>query len=250
MSCTGVYTNSCETTSLTAPISSPTARDPKKPTLRQNQFGGTVGGPVIKNRTFFFFSYQGTRIRRGKSFFPRYPARPRRDGNFANEGLNRNRIYDPLTTVGTGAAAIRQPFPGNIIPTSRFDPVTKPIIDQYPLPNVTGRDFQPNNFFFAPSDIDTGNEYDIKIDHNFSERDRTFFRWSIRRDDKLQNGPLPLSAFGGGLGQTVSCPVTIGWEAGRARSRPPCTMRSVLAIRTTPRFSISSRPRTSTRNTA
>jgi hypothetical protein len=177
-----------------------------KPTLRQNQFGGTVGGPVLKNRTFFFFSYQGTRIRRGKSFLNTVPSQAARDGNFANEGLNRNRIYDPMTTVGTGAAAIRQPFPGNIIPASRFDTVTKPIIDLYPLPNVPGREFQPNNYFFAPSDIDTGNEYDIKIDHNFSERDRTFFRWSIRRDNKLQNGPLPLSAFGGGLGQTVKLP--------------------------------------------
>ena len=177
-----------------------------KPTLRQNQFGGTAGGPIIRNRTFFFFSYQGTRIRRGKSFLSTVPSQAARDGNFANEGLNRNRIYDPLSTAGTGAAATRQPFAGNVIPAFRFDPVTKPIIDLYPLPNVAGREFQPNNFFFAPSDIDTSNQYDIKIDHNFSDRDRTFFRWSIRRDDKLQNGPLPLSAFGGGLGQTVKLP--------------------------------------------
>jgi hypothetical protein len=177
-----------------------------KPTLRQNQFGGTVGGPVIKNRTFFFFSYQGTRIRRGQSFLSTVPSQRARDGDFSLEGLNRDKIYDPLTTTGTGAAAIRQPFPNNVIPSSRFDPITRQIIAFYPLPNVPGREYQPNNFFFAPSDSDTSNQYDIKIDHNFTDNDRTFFRYSIRRDNKLQNGPLPLEAFGGGLGQTVVLP--------------------------------------------
>jgi hypothetical protein len=74
------------------------------------------------------------------------------------------------------------------------------------LPNVAGRDNLTNNFFFAPSDTDRANQYDIKVDHSFSDKDRTFFRWSIRRDFKLQNGVLPISANGGGLGQTVNLP--------------------------------------------
>ena len=178
----------------------------KKPTLRQNQFGGTIGGPVIKNKTFFFFSYQGTRIRRGKSFLSTVPSQRVRDGDVSLEGLNRNRIYDPATTTGTGAAATRLPFPNNAIPASRFDPVATQIVSLYPLPNVVGREYLPNNYFFAPSDIDTSNQYDIRVDHNFTDNDRTFFRYSIRRDDKLQNGPLPLEAFAGGLGQTVVLP--------------------------------------------
>ncbi|MBL8291681.1 MAG: TonB-dependent receptor, partial [Bryobacterales bacterium] len=177
-----------------------------KPTLRQNQFGGTLGGRIIKDRTFFFFSYQGTRVRRGRSFLSTVPSLAARNGDFSGEGLNRNRIFDPLTTVGAGAAAVRQPFAGNIIPAARFDPVVKPILDLYPLPNVAGRDYQPNNYFFAPSDKDTQNQYDTKVDHNFSEKDRTFFRWSIRDDSRYQNGVLPEQAFGGGLGQTVDLP--------------------------------------------
>ncbi|MBI3681931.1 MAG: carboxypeptidase regulatory-like domain-containing protein [Acidobacteria bacterium] len=186
----------------------------KKPTLRQNQFGGTVGGPVLKNRTFYFFSYQGTRIRRGRSFLSTVPSALARQGDVSLEGTNRNRIFDPLTTTGTGADARRLPFANNRIPASRFDPVVRPIIDQYPFPNVTGREYQPNNYFFAPSDRDTSNQYDVRVDHNFSDRDRTFYRWSIRRDDKLQNGVLPASAFGGGLGQTVDLPsdnITGSW---------------------------------------
>jgi hypothetical protein len=178
----------------------------QKPTLRQNQFGGTIGGPVLKNRTFYFFSYQGTRIRRGKSFTSTVPSMEARSGDVSREGTNRNRIFDPLTTTGTGATATRQPFANNIVPASRFDPIAKQIVDLYPLPNIAGREYQPNNFFFAPSDRDTSNQYDLRVDHNFTDRDRTFFRWSIRRDDKLQNGPLPESAFAGGLGQTVILP--------------------------------------------
>jgi Carboxypeptidase regulatory-like domain len=177
-----------------------------KPTLRQNQFGVTFGGPIIRNNTFFFFSYQGTRIRRGKSFLSTVPGPLARSGDFSQEGLNRDRIYDPLTTTGTGAAAIRTQFPNNVIPSSRWDPVSAAIIANYPLPNIPGRENLPDNYFFSPSDTDDGDQTDIRIDHNFTDKDRAFFRWSIRRDFKLQNGPLPISANGGGLGQTVDLP--------------------------------------------
>ncbi|MFB3827880.1 MAG: carboxypeptidase regulatory-like domain-containing protein, partial [Bryobacteraceae bacterium] len=192
----------------------------KKPTLRQNQFGGTVGGPVIRNRTFYFFSYQGARIRRGMSFTSTVPGALARSGNFSQEGRNRDRIFDPLTTTGTGAAAIRQAFPNNVIPRARWDSITSQIIPNYPLPNIAGRENTTNNYFFAPSDMQTDNQYDIKIDHNFTDADRTFFRWSIRRDTKLQNGPLPREANGGGLGQTVILP-SDNWMGSWTRSVRP-----------------------------
>ncbi len=191
-----------------------------KPALRQNQFGGTVGGPVIKNRTFFFFSYQGTRIRRGRSFTSTVPSAAAKAGDFSQEGLRRNLIFDPMTTTGTGTAVLRQAFPGNRIPLSRFDPVVMPIVANYPNANVAGREFQPNNYFFAPTDIDNSNQYDMRFDHNFSEKDRVFARWSIRRDNKLQNGPLPLTAQGGGLGQTIDLPGD-NWMGSWTRSVTP-----------------------------
>lgn len=185
-----------------------------KPALRQNQFGGTVGGPIIRDRTFYFVSYQGTRIRRGRSFTSTVPSELARSGNFSLEGTSRNLIFDPLTTTGSGTDARRSPFPGNTIPSNRFDPVAKRILDLYPLPNIPGREYLANNYFFAPNDIDDSNQLDIKVDHAFTERDRTFYRWSMRRDSKLQNGPLPLSAQGGGSGQTVDLPadnIAAGW---------------------------------------
>lgn len=191
-----------------------------KPTLRQNQYGGTVGGPVVRNKTFFFFSYQGTRIRRGQSFTSTVPSLLARNGDFSQEGTRRNLVFDPLTNSGAGATLTRLPFPNNRIPTARFDPVVVPIAANYPAPNIAGREFLANNYFFAPTDKETSNQYDIKVDHNLTDRDRIWGRWSIRRDDKLQNGPLPLSAQGGGLGQTINLPGD-NWAGSWTRSITP-----------------------------
>ena len=185
-----------------------------KPEFRQNQFGGTVGGPVIRNRTFYFVSYQGTRIRRGQSYISTVPGALVRQGNFSLEPVGKNLVYDPLTTSGTGAAAERAPFPNSTIPASRFDPVAARVLALYPASNIVGSDNRPNNYFFAPADVDTANQLDLKVDHSFSDKDRTFYRWSLRRDDKLQNGVLPQSAQGGGQGQTVDLPadnIAAGW---------------------------------------
>lgn len=173
-----------------------------KPTLRQNQFGGTLGGPIVKNRTFGFFSYQGTRIRLGETFLATVPSAAARGGDFSNERVNLNRVFDPLTTSGTGANVIRDPFPNNTIPSSRWDPVSSPLVSRFPLPNVSGREFDANNYFRAPSNSDDTDLYDFRVDHNFSDRDRIFGRMSIRRQFRVSNGPLPVEAGGEG-GETV-----------------------------------------------
>ena len=174
-----------------------------KPTLRQNQFGGTLGGPIIKNKTFGFFSYQGTRIRLGRSFLSTVPARLTRSGDFSMERRNHNMVFDPESTVGTGSSAVRNPFPNNVIPASRFDPVSTPLLSRYPLPNVQDREFGFNNYFRAPSDSDDADQYDFRTDHNFSDNDRVFFRMSVRRQFQANQSPLPVEAGGSQGGQTV-----------------------------------------------
>ncbi len=181
-----------------------------KPSYKQNQFGVTLGGPVFipklyngRNRTFFFFSYQGTRIREGQSFTSSVPSRDIIDNfDFSQQPAVRRNIYDPLTLSGTGAAAQRQPFAGNRIPLSRVDPVVRNVIALYPASNIAGLDNAPNNYFFSPSDSDDADQYDIRGDHNFSDRHRFFARYSLRDQFRNENGTLPLPASGG-QGQLV-----------------------------------------------
>src|SRR5688572_12783217 len=98
-----------------------------KPDFKQNQFGGTLGGPLFKDKTFFFGSYQGHRETQGQTFLSNVPTLAMRGGDFS--ALSRV-IYDPSTG---------QPFPGNVIPAGRIDPVARNILTQlYPEPNTTG----------------------------------------------------------------------------------------------------------------
>ncbi|HEU0118939.1 MAG TPA: TonB-dependent receptor [Bryobacteraceae bacterium] len=168
-----------------------------KPTYKQNQFGGTFGGPIRRDKTFFFGSYEGTRTRLGRSFVSTVPVDEVRAGNF-----NRIRpVFDPATTVGTAASFTRQPFPGNTIPQSRWDPLASKLLALYPRANNgTGI---ANNYFFAPTEKNDVNSYDFKGDHNISDRQRFSARYSKRTRDRYEPGPLPLPADGGLATTTV-----------------------------------------------
>ncbi|MEP7361738.1 MAG: TonB-dependent receptor [Acidobacteriota bacterium] len=177
-----------------------------KPTYRLNQFGGTIGGPILKNKMFFFGSIQATRIRLGKSFTSTVPSAAIIDrGDFSAQPTQTRGVYDPLTLTGTGTAAQRQPFANFTIPQTRWDPVSAKVLAVYPRPNIPGRENQPNNFFFSPSDSDDFDQYDFRWDYNINDYHRTFVRYSHRNQFTYQNGPLPLPA-NGGTGQTVDLP--------------------------------------------
>jgi hypothetical protein len=99
-----------------------------RPELSQHQFGGTLGGPVVRNRTFFFGSYQGWNLDQGLTLISTVPTEAMRRGDFSEL---RRVIHDPRT----GA-----PFPGNVIPPDRIDPVARRVLDElYPVPNAAGR---------------------------------------------------------------------------------------------------------------
>jgi hypothetical protein len=162
-----------------------------KPEYRQNQFGGTAGGRIIRDRTFYFLSYEGTRIRSGQSFTTTVPLPAMRSGDFTGT----KPLYDWTTTAPSGSATfVRQPFPGNQIPASRFDAVAAKAISLYPLPNLPGL---VNNFFYSPVSQNDTDQVDTRIDHNFTSNHRLFGRYSRRRTDRLNPGSLPLPADGG-----------------------------------------------------
>jgi Carboxypeptidase regulatory-like domain/TonB dependent receptor len=170
----------------------------QKPVFKQNQFGGTLGGPVIRNRAFFFFSYQGTRRRIGQSFISTVPSRDIKErGDFSKQPEIRRNIFDPQTTIGTGSNAVRQGFPDNTIPPDRWDPVAAALIKLYPDPNIPGRENLTDNYFFSPSASDDANQYDGRGDYSFNEKHRFYARYSYRKQNKVDPGPLPLIADGG-----------------------------------------------------
>jgi hypothetical protein len=162
-----------------------------KPEYRQNQFGATLGGPIRKDKTFLFGSYEGRRIRLGQSSVSTVPTVAERTGDFS---AIRN-IFDPQTTTGTGATMARQPFPRNFIPQSRWDPLFPKLLTLYPLP--TDAVHPTGNYFYSPVESTTNNSYDFKGDHNFSDTSHLYLRYSRRDKFDFLPGTLPLPGDGG-----------------------------------------------------
>ena len=160
------------------------------PAFKQNQFGGTFGGPIIKNRTFFFGDYQGTRIRQSQTDLSIVPSVLERSGNFSDLP---GQIYDPASTVpGT---LTRTPFAGNIIPANRLDPAALKIINLFPLPNRPGG--QGFNFVYNPVLINNQDSFDIRVDHQLTPQDSFFGTFSFGNVDNQRPDPFPGLAGGG-----------------------------------------------------
>ncbi|MEO8049057.1 MAG: TonB-dependent receptor [Acidobacteriota bacterium] len=172
------------------------------PPYKLNQFGGSVGGPIKKDRTFFFGDYEGLRLRQGITYASTVPTLAMHNGNFA--GLST--IYDPLS--GT-TSATRTPFAGNIIPVGRRDPTGLALLNLYPLPTIGGL---TNNFTFSPVKAQRDDTFDTKIDHMFDERNQFFARYSFNDTNSYKPGQLPAvdGIFAGG---------DAGQYAGVARQR-------------------------------
>src|SRR5882724_3260961 len=168
------------------------------PAFKLNQFGFSVGGPVLipkiyngKNRTFFFFDYQGTRIRTGQTFLATVPPLAWRSGDFSGF----NTIYDPSTTATDASGnSTRVPFAGNKIPQSKWDPIAAKLLALFPSPNVPGSISSfgvSNNFLSSPSEPNDTDQFDVRIDHRISDKDSIFGRFSYSNNTDNPPGPIP-----------------------------------------------------------
>ncbi|MPY90139.1 MAG: hypothetical protein GEU99_19720 [Luteitalea sp.] len=163
--------------------------DEDKPPFKRNQFGFSLGGPIVRGKTFFFGDYEGTRIRESRTVNNTIPTRNMREGDFSELGET---LYDPATF--DPATGTRQPFPNNIIPGDRIDPIARRAAAWYPDPQNSNA---TNNFLFNPPNNQDGDKWDIRADHVFSEADNVYFRFSYHRRFTAASPNLPEPAFGG-----------------------------------------------------
>lgn len=219
-----------------------------RPYLRQNQYGVAIGGPIIKNRTFWFADWQGTRVRSIAGFVPglggittplTIPKPAFKNGDFSSllsgqiagtdalgRAIPQGGIYDMNThrmvPAGTancstaGGCPVRDLFPGNQIPVNRFDPVAKQLIDLYPNPNQNLADRLPSNNFVPTAPASQNNDqFDVRIDHRLTEKDSLFGSLSWSNENKTITSPLPAaldaSGFNGAEEQNLGRNAMLSW---------------------------------------
>jgi hypothetical protein len=205
----------------------------KKGEFRQNQFGFTFGGPIRRDKTFFFLDYEGTRIRQAVPYVSTVPTNLERSSGYTNlsellaqggtvtDILGRNlalgQVFDPSTTrmvycgvadtvtsivvpctsgntPGTQIGFAREPFSGNLLPAGRLDQNAIKLLNLYPGPSTTGLF---NNYFSNPVLDNRADSFDVRVDHTFNARDSAFARVSYLNNPQTIPGPFGGIADGG-----------------------------------------------------
>jgi len=171
----------------------------KKAKFHQDTYGGSLGGPLTlptlyrgRDRTFFFFNYEGTQLRQGGNTASIVPTAAQRVGDFSQTVNTKGQpviIYDPNNPVlGSNGKYTRVPFQGNVIPKSQLDPVAQNLLKYYALPNLTPAPGTLQNFVGdgVPSGVSTRgwNSLVTRVDQRISQTQSLFFRfgWNHRDD--------------------------------------------------------------------
>lgn len=203
--------------------------------FRRNQYGGTLGGPIPMRRsrdgksgTFFFATYQGTKIRQGTPVVATVPTAAQRTSGYTDfsdliagqpdcargpdlldRSFNCGTIFDPATTrlvtggladpvtglTATATGYVREPFADNLISSSRLSASAATLLNLYPTPAGTGIF---NNYTASPIRREDANYFAVRVDHKISDEDLVFARFSYYDDPQAQNGPFPGMGDGGG----------------------------------------------------
>ena len=160
-----------------------------KPKLGQNQYGGSLGGPLIRNKTFFFADFERFDVTQGVTAVVTVPTAKMRAGDFSELSTV---IYDPTTTP-------RTPFAGNIISSGRLEPVALKYLSLYPLPTSAGL---ANNYTGVRDRTQVNSTTDARVDHIFDAQNRLFVRYSYNTGDTFTPPVFPIvnGIEGGGGG--------------------------------------------------
>jgi len=183
----------------------------KIPQRIDNQYGGTIGGPIIHDKTFFFGDYQGLRQLIARVRISTVPTVAQRQGNFStsvgallylqpNGSVNTTVTANPVNVTDTSGNTIQarvgqlfrpsdhRAYAGNMIPTNTFDPVAALLLQRYPVPTSSG---VANNFTRIGNEPDNQDQFDLRLDHRLSANDQIFGRFSYAKDITKPITPLP-----------------------------------------------------------
>jgi hypothetical protein len=161
----------------------------RRPGFRRNEFGAAAGGPLVRNKTFFFGDYQGIRLTQPQTYTSTIPNLAQQQmvetGNFAALGTT---IYNPYITTVQNGARVRTPFANNQIPASLLDPAAVGIFRLLPAPTSAGA---ANNFVFNPALTQQTDQFDVRLDQNLGTADRLFFRYAYDNSNQVVPGVIP-----------------------------------------------------------
>ena len=157
----------------------------------QNQYGGSFGGPIIRNKLFFFGYYDGYRETQAANNFSILPTTAELNGDFSAL-LPNTVIYDPATyNAATGQT---QPFPGNIIPNDRLNQGILAVMKAY-VPTPASNVPNANNYVNTASSTDNQQQYSVRVDYSIGAKDSLFARWSVNENTNTGPGQLPINPF-------------------------------------------------------
>ncbi|MFN0170144.1 MAG: carboxypeptidase regulatory-like domain-containing protein [Bryobacteraceae bacterium] len=181
----------------------------KIPPFRQNQFGATGGGRIIKDRTFFFGSYEGFRVVKAQTATAVLPNAALRAGDFSNRrdaAGTLTPIFDPFTTRNNPAfnsslpaspqnpRYLRDQFPNNVIPTGRLDSVARGILNYVDVPNLDALAFGLGRFLNNDSQRLDYDQFSVRVDHSVGPKDQLFGRYSFSNEKLYAPGALTSQA--------------------------------------------------------
>lgn len=220
------------------------ANGTQKGAFRQNQFGATAGGRLIRNKSFWFGDYEGTRTRQANPETATVPTALERNSGFTNfsdlitlqtgsytDALGNvypaGTVFDPATTQQfANGQYIRQPFAGNIIPVNRLDASATKLLSLYPAPTSPGL---LNNFSVNRKNTTDTNSFDARIDQYFSEKDQAFLRYSYSHSPSHFPGPFTGYADGGGFANGDQTENTQGAALSYTHSFTPAFVNEIRA---------------------
>jgi hypothetical protein len=162
-----------------------------KPGLDYNRPGFTLGGPIVlpgfdgHDKTFFFTAVEWLYDTFPEPLYQTVPTQAMRNGDFSALLAQGIQIYDPLSAqISTGTNVVRQPFPGNIIPANRINPIAQKVLNYYPAPNQTANATGQDNFFYENPRTDDFYSVSMRFDHTLTSKQRLMGRYT--RNDRRE----------------------------------------------------------------